>query len=143
MALEADGRTGYLDQLSRAYQKGYWALESSVGNGGYQVYVDLATGELVDADSVSGTTFYIEGGEVYLSAKDEGIERSLASDEEVIVLAFHLNELDAQSTVQGLEEEARKPYASCYDSEEQEVKREGTRRLLELEKVFTRKTIPA
>lgn len=49
LALEAEGRTGYSDTRSRAYTQGFWALEPATRNGKYQAYVDLATGEIVDA----------------------------------------------------------------------------------------------
>jgi len=49
LALEADGRSGYSDNFSRAYHNGVWAVDSSKDNTGYNVYVDLATGELISA----------------------------------------------------------------------------------------------
>ncbi len=51
LALEADGRDGFYDNYYRAYRQGFWALQSSVSRGYYSVYVDLSTGELVDAYS--------------------------------------------------------------------------------------------
>ena len=56
LALEAEGRTGYSDNRSRAYMQGFWALEESVKDGYYRAYIDLETGDIVKASSEPETT---------------------------------------------------------------------------------------
>ncbi len=101
LALEADGRTGFSDNYSRAYHNGFWALEGSVSSGHYSVYVDLATGELVDAYSAS-RSFSVCDIDV---PKDSTLKP--ARNVEVLNLAFNLDELDAQKIVASLEEQAK------------------------------------
>lgn len=81
-AANADGRTCYSKRLPLAYRQGYWPLEASLKNGAYTVYVDLETGRLVDANN----------------------PQNWASDEDVICLAFHLDQLDAQKIVSQLKQ---------------------------------------
>ena len=80
LALEADGRTGFRGNYSKAYHNGFWALDGSFSDGHYLVYVDLSNGELVD--------------EYVLKP---------ARNKEVLQLVFNLEELDAQKIVTSLE----------------------------------------
>ncbi len=93
LALEADGKlgSGFKDYYSWAYNNGCWALASTISRGHYCVLVDLATGELVDADCASRRKF------------------KPAKDYDVLRLALNLDKLDAQKIVASLEEEADKP----------------------------------
>lgn len=105
LALEADGRTGHSDQYSRAYRSGLWALRSGVRDGWYELFVDCATGDLVNA------------GENLDPAPDHAVLRVLQRPEE----------LDAQAIVERLEAEARKEHGSYYDADEKIAWREKTR----------------
>jgi hypothetical protein len=98
LALQADGRTGYSDQYSRAYGQGYWAIESSVRSGSYRVYVDLETGELV-------------------SAFDPRIK---ARDEDVLMIAMNLDQIDGASIVKELKKEGTEPVSPYYNVRKQE-----------------------
>lgn len=104
LALQADGRTGYSDQYSRAYRQGYWAVESTVHGGSYSVYVDLETGELVSAFD----------------------PRKEARDEEVLMIASNPNQLDAVSLVTEIAKDAERPIGSYYNAQEQEKWRQET-----------------
>jgi hypothetical protein len=107
-ALEADGRTGFSDSYSRAYRTGYWAVDKSIINGCYTVYVDLENGELVNAFD----------------------PRKKANAIDVLRLAFDLDTLDAASTVEWVKEEAKKPYGSYYkesDRKSTDERRESLR----------------
>lgn len=121
LALEADGRTGFNDNHSRAYRQGVWAVDSCV-NGNYTIYVDLATGELIDPFA------FHEKGEI-----------KPASDAGVLTLATKLAELDAFAVVQRLEERAREPVASYYDRATQQRWREETRREYKLTAIYDAK----
>lgn len=101
LALQADGRTGYSDQYSRAYHQGYWAVESSVRDGSYSVYVDLETGELVNAYD----------------------PRETALDEDVLSIILHLHKLDATQIVSALKAHATEPIGNYYNAKD---KRERT-----------------
>lgn len=48
-ALQAEGISGYNDNYQRAYAFGFWAVQSSNRQGGYTVYVNCPTGELVSS----------------------------------------------------------------------------------------------
>lgn len=98
LALQADGITGYSDTYSRAYQQGYWALSESIVDGRYQVYVDLATGELVSA----------------------GRPDRPANDSSVLVFALNPAVLDAAKIIQDLIAHAQRPYWHTYTKETQE-----------------------
>jgi len=104
MALQADGRTGFSDQYSRAYHQGYWAVTSTVRGGSYSVYVDLETGELVSAFD----------------------PRKEARDEDVLMIASNLNQLDAVSLVNKLSIDAKQPVGHYYNAQEQEKWRQET-----------------
>lgn len=90
LALQADGRTGYLDQYSRAYLQGYWAIESSIQGSSYAVYVDLETGSLRN------------GYAPQLAAVDKEIVR------------INLNELDAETVTRQLRELAKQPINALF-----------------------------
>ncbi len=94
LALSANGRSGYSDQYSRAYGQGYWAVEASVSDGEYCVYVDLETGKLVNATD----------------------PRRPAKAEDVLRIARSLDQLDAASIVKSLEVQAKEPIGSYYDA---------------------------
>ena len=138
LALEADGRTGFLDKYSCAYDSGFWQLDGSIKNGHYQIYIDLATGELIDAASVSGMPLNLRDQEIVISPKENG--RKLAREEGILGLAFHLNELDASMIISDLEREAQKPYGSYYKPHAQEEWRNDLREKFGLEEVYTRKS---
>lgn len=89
----ANGRTGWNDQLSRAAQQGYWALNAVSGY--YRIYVDLETGRLVSP---------------YQLDKD-------AADEDIILLAF-TNDLNVDEIIKSLKEWANEPYGSYYSGKE-------------------------
>ena len=104
VALMADGRTGYRDQYRFAYESGYWNL------GGYASAVDLATGELITLHGVVGT-----------------MNPTLSSDDHVIQYAANLDDLDAESILATLREEAEKSHSERYDVDEQIAWRAGIR----------------
>lgn len=115
LALEADGRSGYSDNYARAYRQGVWAVEASARDGSYTVYVDLATGELVNPFSFHEQARCVD-----------------AYDSHVLALATSIGQLDAAAIVAGLEAAARKPVASYYDPQEQRRWRVTTRAELKL-----------
>ena len=120
LALEADGRMGFKDTYARAYNQGFWALEGSVNNGYYSVYVDLATGDLIN--------FYASLNQVF----------EPAGEGSVLKLALNLNELDAKRIVTNLEEEAKKPYSSHYNPDKHEEWRDKKRAALNLQEFYVR-----
>ncbi len=101
LALQADGRTGHLDQYSCAFYHGYWQLHSSEHSGYYHVYVDLETGDLVSASNVE----------------------QLASDD--AVLNLNADELDAEKLVAELIEEGKEEHGSYYSAEAKEEWRQS------------------
>jgi hypothetical protein len=123
LALEADGRTGFSDSRARAYQFGYWTLTSSEDRllGGYGIYVDCATGELIRPSKPN----------------------EMAHDNYVLALAyFSFRELDAAGIIEELRRHAQEPIGSCYSAEEQkkhEEWREKKRKELNLQRVYVRK----
>ena len=121
LALEADGRSGYLDNYSRAYHLGVWALRASCSGGSYSVYVDLATGELIRAG-----TFHWDQGKLMP-----------ASDDEILMPAANIEELDAASIVKELQKESKKAIAKFYDPDKQAAWRKETRREHGLKPVYT------
>ena len=129
LALEADGRTGHSDNYGRAFRTKYWALNSSIENGNYQVYVDLRTGDLVDAFHASD-----------FSIMDYTIETEKksvpAEDEQIIKLAFHLCELDASRILKELKKESKQPHGSYYNTKEKEAWRKEMREKYELENLL-------
>ena len=104
LALQADGRTGFSDQYSRAYCQGYWAVASTVRSGSYSVYVDLETGELVSAFD----------------------PRKQARDEDILMIAPNLNQIDAVSLVIELAKDPERPVGSYYNAQKQEKWRQET-----------------
>lgn len=130
LALQADGRSGFNDNYSRVYYTGYWAMESSVHNGDYHVYVDLATGNLVNAYHASSSVCIFDA-DIPKESK-----QILADDDEIIALA--LDDLNARQLVQMLRQQAQMPYPSYYKPEEQEAWRRETLEKLKLEKIYTR-----
>lgn len=110
LALQADGRSGYSDQYSRAYDQGFWAIHSSAVNGYYRVYVDLETGRLADPSNLIKTP----------------------CDEDIITLAAHLDELDAQNIVTELGKYSTEPTYKGYDPNKQNEWRNGLIRKLGL-----------
>ncbi|MDP3640785.1 MAG: hypothetical protein Q8R53_06340 [Nanoarchaeota archaeon] len=131
LALEADGRTSSNGNYYRAYHSGFWGLD----NGSDQcrsVYVDLATGELVDAYSAFSHFF---PGDVAVPKKSV---LKPAREEEVLKLAFNLEELDAKNIVASLEEEAKERYSSYYNLKEQKGWRDELRTKLHLPEFYVR-----
>ena len=98
LALQADGRSGYSDQYARAYTQGYWAVRATVRNGSYAVYVDLETGELVNAFN----------------------SRKVAEDEDVLLIASSLNQIDVASLIKELRKQVKQPTSPSYNVQEQE-----------------------
>lgn len=135
LALEADGITGFSDQLATAYSAGYWKLPSSVRNGKYTAAVDLDSGKILDADSIFGTTYDTFHGEVHIPP--DKLER-LASDADVIQLAFHMNELNADKIANSLRNQARQSYPSYYKAHKQIEWRNKMRELYNVKPIFTR-----
>lgn len=121
LALQADGRSGYSDQYARAYRSGYWALQSSVGHGVYDLMVDLESGEIVSS------------GQLAFPAKSQRI----------LYLSFSLEELNAKKIVDDLRLAAKDPHASYYKPAEQEKWRKELCGLFGLlPKQFKRKETP-
>jgi hypothetical protein len=135
LALEADGRDGFSDNYRRAYKSGFWALDSSNLNGYCTVYVDLATGKLVDAYFASDS-FRVVG---YNIPKESQIKP--ANEENIILLAFNMEELDAREIIASLKKERKISYVSYKDAEEQEAWRERTRKELGLKRKYSRKKV--
>jgi len=117
LSLQADGRAGYSDGLSRAYRNGFWELECSLVSGFYQVYVDLETGELVNASSVSARQ---------------------ASDKNVLKIALNLEQLNAQKIITCLEERACQPYPTYENPIKQDSWRVETKEKLNLTETYSR-----
>jgi len=118
LALQANGRTGFSDNFSRAHDLGYWAIKASVRNGYYEIYIDCAIGELVDPRD---------------PAKAIG-------DSEVLMLLSDLSQLDASEIIEKLRREAGEP-VKCYsekDQAEHELWRTKKARELDLQKVYVR-----
>ncbi len=80
LALEANGRQGFCRYYERAYESGYWAIQISRVDDNYTVYVDLATGELVDP-------YY---------------QKELAKDVAILRCALNLQEFDAANLIKEL-----------------------------------------
>lgn len=119
LALEADGRSGFSDNYARAYRQGVWAVEASVRDGSYTVYVDLATGDLVNPFSFHEQARCVD-----------------AYDSHVLALATSIDQLDAEALVVSLEAAARKPVASYYDPQAQRRWRVTTRSELKLAPLY-------
>lgn len=99
LALEADGRTGYSERLMRAYLQGYWGLGPTLADGRFSVYVDLATGELVNSCEYNS--------------------RILAPTRDIIVLANYIKSLDASFVISELVVLGERLYRRDFDPEKQ------------------------
>jgi len=132
LALQADGRTGFSDKYSMAYNFGYWNLEFSIKEGKYTIIVDLESGRLMEARSF---------GDVVLDdVVNSGVEPREADDKEIIGLAFNLDEINAQRIISDLANGKKSPYPSYYNPEKQKAWRKKTRKELCLEEIFSRKS---
>ncbi len=116
LALQADGRSGYLSAYDFACSTGYWMVPLSGGPG--TVYVDCATGELM-----SGFR-----------------EQKPAADHLILRFANCLNELNGKEIVASLEEHVSKDYSSYLDKPVEEIEAWRQRKIekYNLKKVFTR-----
>ena len=123
LALQADGRTGFNQQYSLAYERGFWVVGGIPPLPISGAYVDLASGDLVQPHNAF-------------------VEYSLvpAMSGCVIHLAKNLNELDARNLLQELALVAKQPYPSYYDPELQEVCRARRLKQLKLKKIYTRES---
>lgn len=130
LALEADGRTGFSEKYSRAYKSGYWALESSIRDGRYQVYIDLETGELVDASSVDSSFPILD-----LDIPKEGNPQP-AKPECVLQIAHCMQELHAPFLIEKLKLKGGEPVQ--VHTEKNENWREVLKEQLGLSEVYTR-----
>lgn len=93
LALEADGRSGYLDDYSYCYHYGFWRIWESSPRGQYLLCsVDCATGVLAN-DAAS----FRQGSLV------------VARDRDVLRLLDRLDEIDAELVITSLEEDAASP----------------------------------
>ena len=122
LALQADGRTGYSDQYSRAYRQGYWAIEPSLMDyGSYMIYVDLETGEFVDGY----------------------IPTNSANAKNILMLANYPEQLDVYRIIRYLKKECKKPTQKNYDKKEQKTWRESLRKKFSLKPhKYSRKVSP-
>jgi len=92
LALEADGKDGFRDDLSICYSWGYWQLEDSTPRGSYCLCsVDCSTGELVNQVASMSRRRLV-----------------LASDEAILPLLLRLDDLDAQRITADLQRTAAK-----------------------------------
>jgi hypothetical protein len=132
LALEADGRTGHSEQYSRAYSSGFWAIRASVENGRFNVFVDLATGDLVDAYSASNTFSVAD----FDCEKDSSLKP--ARKKGILELALDMEQLDAKEIINDLELEAKEPYFSGYNVEKKEAWRSEMREKYDVKEIFTR-----
>jgi hypothetical protein len=115
LALQADGRSGYSDNYSRAYRTGYWALESSIVKGYYNIFVDLSNGDLVNAID----------------------ESQFADAEQIIKVAFHLEEIDACEIIDDLTAKAKSLPWKGYAKSAQDRWRKDLIKELDLKKRYT------
>jgi len=116
LALQANGIGGFSDSLQVAYSSGYWRLEPTIRTGGYSVFVDLATGELVNP---------------YM-------KETPAWDDDVLLVAKDPDCLDAQALIDQLEAEAKGTSTASLSLAELKVWRKEQVAELGLEKVYTR-----
>ncbi len=101
LALQADGRSGYLDKYSYAYFYGYWELE----RGCCGVSVDLETGELMS----SYTAIDEWTGDEHVNP---------ASDGSILCLLSNPKLLDAAAVLEKLREKAKEPTFEHYNEDE-------------------------
>jgi hypothetical protein len=126
LALEADGRSGYCDSYSMAYRQGFWPLAAA------PVYVDLASGELLDAYAASGSISICD-----LDVPKDSVIKP-ARNADVLRLAHNPGELDATRLIRSLEEHASQAYPSYYKAEEQETWRRKRKAELNLAELYVR-----
>ncbi|MBI4152167.1 hypothetical protein HY495_00515 [Candidatus Woesearchaeota archaeon] len=93
LALSADHRCGVLDTLATVYNKGLWGVGKKERSS-YPMYVDLATGIIADPDHSLRRNVIVP-----------------ARQEEVLILASHLDQIDAKKIVAGLEDLAKEHYS--------------------------------
>jgi hypothetical protein len=123
LALEAEGRAEHCENRARAYVYGVWAVLGDTRDRRLAVYVDLATGELVDA-------YDFERNRVCTPAQDS----------EVLKIALAIGQLDAYALVAELEAKGRVAYASFYVATRQDEWRDGMRRKHGVTKVYDPKS---
>ena len=121
LALMADGRPEHIEQYARAYRLGCWALPGRTRDGYFRVYVDLATGELVNP-----IEFHENGGQPR-PVPNRVIRRLKA------ILAV----LDAREIIRGLQRAARHEPLDPADRKRGERWRSRLRQRLKLQKMFT------
>jgi hypothetical protein len=128
LALEADGRGSYNSTYALAYSRGFWNLYEAVRDDCDRVVVDLATGELLDAEV----------------AYEEPFEQSrkaygFAAAEDVLPLALAMESLDAQALINSLEKELNASRASqCNEPLAQREWREKTRKKYHVQEDYVR-----
>jgi hypothetical protein len=106
LACMANGRTGWNDQLSRAAEQGYWAVNAVSGY--YRIYVDLETGRLVTPLKLTND----------------------ANEEDILALAFQMDEIDAAKIAKELEEWAKEPYGSYYSGKQINEREENVKKTI-------------
>ena len=120
LAFEADGRNGFSEQYSMAYDWGLWDLEDGSSKP-LGIRVLLWTGEIVESERH------------YDPKKSEHFYK-IADTERLRPLRDRLGLLDAKRIVSELEVAAKTPYPSYYNPAEQEAWR--TKKRNELSKFF-------
>lgn len=134
LALQADGRTGHLDDYASAFYSGYWRLSqgpnTSWSGAGVDtgVCVDLETGELVDSYSALNPDW---GDKPPVPAHADGVLKVLAVPEQ----------LDAESIVEYLKEMGKQPTGKYYSEEEKREWREGIIAEQGLTPMFSRRKV--
>lgn len=93
LALQANGRGGYSEQYKRAYHHGYWAVTGGASGFDRVVFVDLETGELVDANDPGRTAW----------------------DTDIFFILNSLHLLDAAQIVKALRAAAKIPFRSSFE----------------------------
>lgn len=113
LALTADGRTGYNEHYSLAYEWGFWAIgKNELGH--YKIFIDLETGKLVNAYKANESLFIDERGLKICS------NIFPANKKDILNLAFNLEEIDAKKIINNLENECKKEYYKLYNPVSQE-----------------------
>ena len=116
LALQANGIGGFSDSFQVAYVSGYWRLGPTIRDGGYSVFVDLATGELVNP---------------YM-------KETPAHDDDVLLIAKNPDCLDAKTLIVQLEAQAKGTSTASMSLAELKVWRQEQIAELGLKKVYTR-----
>jgi hypothetical protein len=120
LALQADGRDGWSNHYANAYCNGLWIVGES-SNGYYNSFIDCATGKLV------------------------GYKFKPLPDCFVLDLVTELDDLNAQTIVESLKEEAKKERPSYYSVEEwKDAENRRKRKAIEygVDKVYKRTCKP-